>query len=135
MKAIVLAVRILLGLTFVVFGANFFLNLFDIPRPDPTPAAGHFMTAITQTNYMKVVKCFEITGGVLLLTGFFVPLGLVLVTPVIVNIVLYDFVLMGQPGLGVPLLAMALFLIWAYRPYFAPVFTFNAKAAGCCKTG
>jgi putative oxidoreductase len=130
MKAIVLAVRILLGLTFVVFGANFFLNLFDLPRPTPTPAAAHFMTAITTTHYMKIIKVFEISGGVLLLTGLFAPLGLVLVTPVIVNIILYDFVLMGQPGLGIPLLAMALFLIWAYRPYFASVFTFNAKPAG-----
>ncbi len=132
MKIAVLIVRTLLGLPFFVLGLNFFFHFFEMSGPEPTPEAVHFMNALLPTGYMKAVKCFEVAGGALLLSGFFVPLGLVLLTPVIVNIAFFDIFLMQKPGLGELLLAMALFLIWAYRPYFASVFTFNAKSAGCC---
>ncbi len=68
----------------------------------------------------------------LVLTGLFVPLGLTLLTPVLVNIVFYDLFLMGKPGLGEVLLALVIFLIWAYRAYFAAVFTMFAKPSACC---
>jgi putative oxidoreductase len=132
MKTAVLIVRTLMGLGFAFLAATHFLKLYAPPAPELTPAAASFMTALGPTGYFDVVKALELSGGVLLLTGLFAPLGLVLLTPVIVNIALFDILLMQKFGLGVPLLAMALFLIWAYRPYFASVFTFNAKPAGCC---
>ena len=78
---------------------------------------------------MAAVKVFEVTGGILLLTGILVPLGLVFVTPVIVNILFYDLFLVGKPWSGLAPLPMARFLIWAYRPYFMSVFTLHAKPA------
>src|ERR1700676_1460955 len=105
MKYAVIAVRSLLGLAFLVFGLEFFLHFLNMSMPELTPAAKSFMDATYPTGYLKVVKVVEVTGGFLLLTGLFVPLGLVLLTPVIVNINLYDFLLMKQPGLGVPFLA------------------------------
>jgi putative oxidoreductase len=132
MKYAVLAVRTLLGLAFVTFALDYFLHFLTLPKPTPTPAAQSFMDAIYPTNYLTVVKVIEISGGVLLLTGLFVPLGLVLLTPVIVNIALFDMLLMRTPGLGVPFLAAAIFLIWSYRSYFAAVFTIFAKPGGSC---
>ena len=132
MKYAILAVRMLLGLAFVVFGSNYFLHFLAMPMPELTPAAKSFMDAVVPSGYMNAVKCFEITGGVLVLTGLFVPLGLTLLTPVLVNIVFYDLFLMGKPGLGEALLAMAIFLIWCYRANFAAVFTMFAKPSGCC---
>ncbi len=132
MYYVVHAVRLVLGLAFVVLGLNYFLKFLAMPTPDLTPAATHFMSALAPSGYLSVVKVLEITGGLLLLSGFLVPLGLVLLTPVIVNIALYDIFLMGQPGLELILLPLALFLIWAYRPYFAAVFTTHAEPATAC---
>jgi hypothetical protein len=132
MKYVVIAVRTLLGLAFVTFALDYFLHFLPMPRPTPTPAAQSFMDALFPTHYLTVVKFIEISGGILLLTGLFVPLGLVLLTPVIVNIALFDVLLMKTPGLGVPFLAAAIFLIWSYRAYFAAVFTMFAKPSACC---
>lgn len=123
----VLAVRILLGLVFTFFGLNFYLHVVDLPKPDGAAAA--FMGAVGPSGYLAAVKVFEVTGGILLLAGILVPFGLVCATPVVVNILFYDLFLVGKPGLGLVLLPMALFLVWAYRPYFLSVFTVHARPA------
>ena len=55
------------------------------------------------------------------------PLGLTLVTPVAVNILLFELFLLGQPGLGVVLTGLCAFLVWAYRSHFAGVFAVKPK--------
>ena len=53
---------ILLGLAFITFGANFFLNFIPMPA-DPSPAdAPHklFMAAMFPTGYLAFVKVLEI---------------------------------------------------------------------------
>ena len=64
----------------------------------------------------------EIAGGVLLLSGFFVPLALALLAPVIVNIVAFHLVVL-QGGLGIPLavLATEIILVRAHRAAFSPM--------------
>jgi len=52
---------------------------------------------------------------------------------VIVNIALWEIFLMKKPEVGVVFLVMAIFLIWAYRAYFASVFTCNARS--CASRG
>src|SRR5262245_44477623 len=110
MKFLTLAVRLILGGAFVFFSLNYFLHFYSMPRPEPTPTAQNFMAALGPTGYMDAVKVIELSGGLLLLSGALVPLGLVLLTPVLVNINMYDFFLMKQPGIGLPLLLMAIFL-------------------------
>ena len=99
--------------------------------PMPTPAlpenATKFITALVASGYMDVVKVLEAVGGALVLSGRLVPLGLVLVTPVAVNIALWDVLLIGQPGLGVVLAGLCFFLVWAYRSHFAGVFAVKPK--------
>ena len=58
---------VLLGLAFITFGANFFLNFIPMPA-DPSPAdAPHklFMAAMFPTGYLAFVKVLEILGGLL----------------------------------------------------------------------
>jgi hypothetical protein len=74
------------------------------------------------SHYLAVVKGLEVVGGALVLSGRLVPLGLVLVTPVAVNIALFDVLLVGKPALGVALTALCVLLLWAYRGHFAGVF-------------
>ena len=117
MKILTIIARSLLGLIFVVFGLNAFLRF--IPMPPPEGLAGDFMKALFVSHYFYVVAVLQIAGGALLLRGRFVPLGLTLLGPVIVNILLFHIFL--QPA-GLPLAvvvgALALFLLWAYRQAF-----------------
>jgi uncharacterized membrane protein YphA (DoxX/SURF4 family) len=119
---VVLVARVLVGLPFFVFGLDFFLNFIPKPTPQFPEHALNYVGALSATGYLTVVKVLELVGGALVLSGRLVPLGLVLVTPVAVNIALFDIFLVGQPGLGVVLAALCFFLVWAYRSHFAGVF-------------
>src|SRR5262249_29679996 len=123
----VLGARLLVGLPFVVFGLNHFLNFMTVPTPELSENAAKFITALFASHYLDVVKVLEVLGGALVLSGRLTPLGLVLVTPVAVNIALFDVILVGQPGLGVILTALCFFLVWAYRSHFAGVFATDGK--------
>jgi len=120
MKVATIIVRTLLGLMFVVFGANIFLQFIPKP-PDPQPKlAEDFINALMVSHYIHVVGALQFVGGLLLLIGRFVPLGLTLLGPVIVNIALFHIFLApsGLPMVAV-VSAMALFLLWSYRSAFA----------------
>jgi hypothetical protein len=123
----VLVARVLVGFPFLVFGLDFFLNFIPKPQPDMPERAMQFAGILMTSGYMAVVKVLEVVGGALVLSGRLVPLGLVLVTPVAVNIALFDLCLVGKPGLGVVLTALCAFLVWAYRSHFASVFAVKAK--------
>ncbi len=121
MKIAVLVARILLGLIFLVFGLNGFLNFLHAPMP-PGPA-GQFMALLGPTIHMHFVFLVQIVGGLLLLSGQFIPLALILLGPVIVNILLFHISL--QPaGLPPGLLTVVLWFIvfFGVRRAFAGVF-------------
>ncbi len=122
MKIVVLIARILLGLTFTVFGLNGFLNFLDM-GPLPTGLAGQFIGALAQSHYFWVVAALQVAGGVLLLVNRFVPLGLVLLGPVIVNILLYH-IFLNTTGIGVALIVTVLWFIvfYAHRQSFSGIF-------------
>ncbi len=118
MKIVTIIARILLGLLFVVFGSNAFLHF--IPMPPMSGPPGDFIGSMYITGYLKVIAGFQVAGGALLLIGRYVPLGLTLLGPVIVNIVLFH-VFMDQSGLSMAIVisALSLFLLWVYRSAFA----------------
>lgn len=118
MKIATIIARSLLGVIFVVFGANMFLHFIPMPPPPEGPARD-FMTALFVSHYFYVVGAFEVAGGLLLLTGRWTPLGLALVGPVIVNILAFHS-LMAPAGLGMAAVvsALAVFLVWRYRENF-----------------
>ena len=97
MKIAALIARIVLGLVFVVFGSNAFLNF--IPAMLPPGQAGQFLTLLMDSHYVLAISVFELVGGALLIIGWYVPLGLVLLGPVIMNILLFHL-LLYHPGLG-----------------------------------
>jgi len=120
MKYAVIIVRVLLGLTFAVFGSNAFLHF--IPMPPMQGLPGQFIGALFSSGYIYAIAGVQVVGGLLLLIGRFVPLGLALLVPVIVNIVLYH-IFLDPSGLGMACVVsvLALFLLWAYRDRFAPL--------------
>jgi uncharacterized membrane protein YphA (DoxX/SURF4 family) len=122
MKYVIVIVRVLLGLMFAVFGSNAFLHF--IPMPEMHGQAGAFMTALASSGYLYVIAVLQVLGGLCLLLGArFVPLGLTLLGPVIVNIVLYHLFLdpQGMP-VAIVVAALSLFLLWIYRFKFPAIF-------------
>src|SRR5256885_11138938 len=123
MKISTLIARLLLGLIFVVFGLNGFLNFLSM-GPMPTGLAGQFIGALFLSHYYWVVAVLQIAGGLLLLSNRFVPLALVLLGPVIVNILLYHLFL-NPAGIALALFVTILWSIVFYgkRQYFSGIFS------------
>lgn len=117
MKIATIIARILLGLVFTVFGSNAFIGFIKMP-PMSGPA-GDFIMAMANTHYLYVVGFCQVVGGLILLIGRYVPLGLTLLGPVIVNILAYH-IFMNHEGLplAVVVAVLALFLLWRYKENF-----------------
>jgi uncharacterized membrane protein YphA (DoxX/SURF4 family) len=113
--------RVFLGLAFLVFGLNGFLQF--LPAPPPTGTAGTVIGAFVASGYlMALIKGTEIAVGLALLLNRFVPLALVVLAPIMVNIVLFHaFLAPAGTALPLVLLAAHLGLAWAYRGSFAGV--------------
>src|SRR5258708_35015450 len=100
--------------------------------PPPAGPARDFMTALFVSHYMYVVGALQVAGGALLLTGRWIPLGLTLFGPVIVNI-LCVHVFLEPSGLPLAMIvsALALFLLWRYRARFAGIVQHPTRYFGC----
>jgi putative oxidoreductase len=122
MKIVTLIARLLLGLTYVVFGLNTFLNFLNM-GPMPSGLAGQFVGALVQSHYYFVVAGLQVVGGALLLGNRFVPLALVLLGPVIVNIILYH-VFLNPSGAGLAIVVVILWgiVFYSHRQYFSGIF-------------
>lgn len=120
---IALVLRILLGLIFTVFGLNGFLNFLPM-QPIAEPAM-KFAMAMMETGYfMTMVKGVEVITGILLLTGFYVPLAMILLSPVIVNIFLFHAFLAPQNGgmvMPIAIVVMQIALAYQYKDSFKSV--------------
>ncbi|MDP9038506.1 MAG: DoxX family membrane protein [Acidobacteriota bacterium] len=122
MKIAVVIARSLLGLIFLVSGLN---DLFHFIPMQPMPGDAGVMASLMVTHGWVTFHGVLFTiAGVLLLIGRFVPVGLVILGPILVNIVVFHITLAPSdiaPGLVATLLEI--FLIWAYWPAFRGIFT------------
>jgi putative oxidoreductase len=112
MKIASLIARILLGLIFLVFGLNGFLQFIHLPPP--TGIAGQFFGALFGSHLYVVIFGVQTVGALLLLANRFVPLALVLLGPVIVNIFFFH-ALMAPAGLPLAIVVVLLWTIVAVR--------------------
>ena len=94
---------VLLGLAFITFGANFFLNFIPMPPgpPEGSPPA-LFMAAMFPTGYLAFVKVLEILGGLLVALPKTRNIGLLVLGPIIVNILAFHVFLTKGAGLTDP---------------------------------
>lgn len=123
MQKLTITIRTIFGLFWLVFGLNGFLGFF--PTPEPSKAAADFMHALTQAGYvMPLVYATQIMAGLLLLSNQLPAIALITLAPVVANIVLYDLFL-NKAGLaiGLVILALYLFLLYANRYLFVGLFT------------
>ena len=85
MRIVEIVARYLLGIMFTVFGLNGFLNFIHQPPP-PNPLALQFFIAISASHFSAFFFVVQLVAGLLLLSGCFVPLALVLLAAEIFNI-------------------------------------------------
>lgn len=111
--------RILLGFVMFASGLAGLLNLVPVP-PDLPEALVTFNTGLMASIYfMPFLKVTEIICGLLLLSGFFVPLALVVLAPIVINIFLVHAFLAPS---GLPL-AIVLGLLLLYLAFFSPPYS------------
>ena len=88
MKIVSIIARYLLGLLFVVFGLNGFLNFIHQPPP-ANPLALQFLVAVSASHFAAFFFAMQVIGGLLLLSGFFVPLALTVLAAELYNILAF----------------------------------------------
>jgi uncharacterized membrane protein YphA (DoxX/SURF4 family) len=113
--------RIGLGLLFALMGANKLVPF--LPQPPISGAPAQFFGALFATHYMlPLIGLTELVAGLMLVSGRFVPLGLTLLAPIVVNILgFHAFLAHGGLGMPVVILALEVYLAWTYRVAFAPM--------------
>lgn len=127
MKIVVLIARALLGLMFIFFGLNGFLNFLS--APPLTGVSGAFLGALITSHYLYLVCAFQVLGGLSLLFNQFLPLGLAFLAPVIANIVTFHLTMeRSEPQLAILATILWVFLAWKFRAYFAPLATRKAAS-------
>jgi putative oxidoreductase len=115
--------RYLLGLIFTIFGLNGFLNFIHQPPP-ANPLAMQFFVAVSASHFAAFFFAVQVLGGLLLLSGFFVPLALTLLAAVLYNILAFHLTMAPAeiaPGLVSSVLWVLVFL--QYRESFKGIFT------------
>jgi len=125
MKIAVLIARVLLGLLFFVFGINFFYEFMHMQQPPMSPQATAFNTGLFGSGYFfPFLKGLEVICGLALIINRFTALFLLVLFPITINIFLFHAELAPS---GVPMAAaillIHLFLAYAYRKYYASLFT------------
>ena len=103
----------LLSLIFIVFGLNFFMNFIQLPPMAGNPAT--FMGVLYTTGYLSVIKVLEIVLGITLLIPRFKKISLIMLTPIVINILLFELLIVGAPGIGILLTALTCFSFYSDR--------------------
>src|SRR6266702_4919841 len=122
MKITTIVARYLLGLIFTVFGLNGFLHFIPQPPP-PNPLAIQFLITVSASHFAAFFFALQVLGGLLLLSGFFVPLALTLLAAELYNILAFHLTM--APGSIAPaLVACVLWVLifWQYRESFKGIF-------------
>ena len=123
MKIASIFARYLLGLIFTVFGLNGFLN-FIHPPPPANPVAIQFLVSVSESHFAAFFFSVQVLGGLLLLSGYFVPLALTVLAAELYNILAFHLTLAPAsiaPALVASVLWVLVFL--QYRESFKGIFS------------
>jgi putative oxidoreductase len=116
MKIASLIARYLLGLIFTVFGLNGFLNF--IHQPPPTnPLAIQFFVSTGASHFAAFFFALQLIGGLLLLSGYFVPLALTVLAGELYNILAFHLTL--APASIAPALVASVLWVLIFLQYHA----------------
>ena len=113
---------------FTIFGLNGFFQFIHQPPP-ANPVALQFLIAVSTSHFAAFFFLVQLVAGLLLLSGYFVPLALTLLAAEIYNILAFHLT-MAPAAIGPALVAAVL---WAvvfvqYRDSFTGVFAAKPAA-------
>ena len=130
MKTASIISRYLLSLIFIVFGLNGFLNF--IHQPPPTnPLTLQFLVSVSASHFAAFFFAIQVLGGLLLLSGYFVPLALTMLAAELYNILAFHLTLAPAsiaPALVASVLWVLVFL--QYREGFKGIFSQKPETKG-----
>ena len=119
MKIAAIIVRTLMGLLFIFASVAYFTDL--VPPPDNLPERlKTFNDGIAASGYlMALIKGTELICGIAQVAGRFVPLALVILSPININI-LFVHLILERSGLPVAIFLVVanIFLAYYYRDSF-----------------
>jgi len=127
MKIAVIVIRSLMGALFIFGSLAFFFHLVT-----PPPLTGNmkiFNEGMEASGYLlNLVKGTELVVGIALLTGRFVPLALIVISPIIINI-FFVHIFLDTTGLpvGIFLVLANAFMGYANWKSFAHLFQPKTK--------
>ncbi len=111
--------RILLGLLFLASGIGKLMGAGALPLD---PAAQSFMLALVNSHLINVVMVVELVCGAALLTGFFAPLALVVLSPIVVVICWFHLTLdVAKWPMAVVLPVLMFTAAHGYRTLYLPL--------------
>ncbi len=116
MKIASVIARYLLGLLFTVFGLNGFLNFIHQPPP-ANPLTLQFLVAVSTSHFAAFFFAVQLIGGLLLLSGFFVPLALTMLAAELYNILAFHLTL--SPATIAPALVASVLWVLVFLEYRA----------------
>jgi putative oxidoreductase len=126
-KIAAIVARYLLGLLFTVFGLNGFLQFIHQPPP-ANPLAMQFLVAVSASHFAVFFFAVQLIGGLLLLSGFFVPFALVLLAAELYNILAFHITF--APTTAAPALLACVLWVVVFLQYRASLKgVFSAKPA------
>jgi putative oxidoreductase len=118
-----LIARILLGFVFFAAGLAGLLQFAPTPPDLPERLIKFNEGLMASIYFMPFLKVVETICGLLLLSGLFVPLALVVLAPIVINIFLVHAFL-APSGVG---LAVVLGVLMIYLSFFAPPYAPTIK--------
>jgi uncharacterized membrane protein YphA (DoxX/SURF4 family) len=118
-QLLVTIVRTLVGVMMVVIGVMKFVKPSFKASDDGT------LQSFIDTGWLwQLIGAAEAIGGLALVSGWFVPLGLAVLTPVVAGILAFALKYGGEEtSVGILLAAVHLWLCWKYRDSFRSLFT------------
>lgn len=134
--------RLLFGAAWLFFGLNGFFHFWmpEPATPPPAPAAAFFQGLVGSGYMMQFISGTQAFAGVLLVSGLFVPLGLTILAPMILNIVAFHlFANREKLEVALAFAAIELVLAFMYRKAFtgvlSPRYDDGSKPAEPAKAG
>ncbi|UFT99451.1 hypothetical protein KO561_00135 [Radiobacillus kanasensis] len=125
-KRLIQISRLFLGVVFLFAGINGFFVILGL---EPFIATSPEAMTLFQFKYLLVVeKTLEILCGVLLITNQYIPLTLIILSPIIANIILLHLFIDPSLLLLAIIIGLALcFLLFCYRKNFMSILERNPK--------
>jgi len=130
MKYAVWFLRLIFGAWMIPAGLEHFIHIFPQPMGS-TPLSEEMILALLNSHLFDLVKAVEFIAGVMVLTGFYAPLGVVICMPVSFCVFYWDAPLSGwfssAARAGDAALLTNTLLCLAYLPAYRSMFTLFAK--------